>query len=88
MKPKKSNQPSALRTGEGISQEQIAERAHAIWRDRGQPGGQDLEHWLEAERELRNRGRSPGEGTGDEPSTDEVEADKRLDGLVQRPRGD
>lgn len=35
------------------SQEQIAALAYAIWLDRGQPCGCDVEHWLEAERQLR-----------------------------------
>lgn len=30
----------------------IREQAHAIWLERGQPDGQDLEHWMEAERRL------------------------------------
>ena len=30
----------------------IAERAKAIWRERGSPEGRDLEHWLEAEQQL------------------------------------
>ena len=33
--------------------EQVAALAYAIWLDRGQPAGRDLEHWLEAERQLR-----------------------------------
>lgn len=28
----------------------IREQAHAIWLERGRPEGQDLEHWMEAER--------------------------------------
>lgn len=35
------------------NQEQIAARARQIWNARGQPAGQDVEIWLEAERELR-----------------------------------
>lgn len=33
--------------------EQVAALAHALWIDRGQPEGRDLEHWFEAERQLR-----------------------------------
>lgn len=33
--------------------EQIARRAYEIFIERGQPDGQDLAHWLEAERQLR-----------------------------------
>jgi len=30
----------------------IAERAHALWKQAGEPHGRDVEHWLEAERAL------------------------------------
>jgi hypothetical protein len=36
--------------------EQIARRAYEIFMERGQPEGQDLAHWLEAERQLRAAG--------------------------------
>jgi hypothetical protein len=36
--------------------EQIARRAYEIFIERGQPAGQDLEHWLEAEKQLRAAG--------------------------------
>lgn len=32
--------------------EMIARRAHDIWASRGCPEGCDVEHWLEAEREI------------------------------------
>lgn len=38
-----------------ITNEQIAKRAFEIWNERGQPLGCDLDHWLEAERELIGR---------------------------------
>jgi len=38
------------------SHEQIARRAYEIFIERGQPAGQDLAHWLEAERQLRAMG--------------------------------
>jgi hypothetical protein len=38
------------------TQEQIARRAYEIFVERGQPAGRDLEHWLEAERQLRTAG--------------------------------
>lgn len=34
--------------------EQIAQRAYEIFVERGSPGGRDLDHWLEAEDELRS----------------------------------
>lgn len=67
------------------SQDQIAERARALWMQRGSPGGRDLEHWLDAERQLRDemnaRSRSGRPGRDD----DAVEAEKRLDGLIEQP---
>ena len=39
--------------GGTIPQEKIAARAYQIWQESGCPDGRDLEHWLQAERELR-----------------------------------
>ncbi len=44
------------------TQEQIGALANAIWMDRGCPEGRDMDHWLEAERQL-------GGGSGRLPST-------------------
>jgi hypothetical protein len=35
--------------------ERIAKRAYHIWMERGQPHGQDMEHWLMAEREMKGK---------------------------------
>jgi hypothetical protein len=35
----------------------IAERAYQIWEREGRPHGRDMDHWLQAERELK-----PGDG--------------------------
>ena len=32
--------------------DQLRNRAYQIWERKGRPQGRDLEHWLEAEREL------------------------------------
>jgi hypothetical protein len=37
-----------------ITHEQIAERAKAIWRDKGCPAGQDDANWREAEEQLKH----------------------------------
>jgi hypothetical protein len=37
--------------------EQITRRAYEIFIERGQPEGRDLDHWLEAERQLRSAGK-------------------------------
>jgi hypothetical protein len=36
------------------SQEAISARARKIWETAGNPDGADLDHWLRAEKELRN----------------------------------
>lgn len=35
-----------------LSHDQIAQRSFMIWEQEGRPHGQDLDHWLQAEREL------------------------------------
>jgi hypothetical protein len=40
-------------TPSSITHDEIALRAHAIWEQSGRPDGQETEHWLRAERELR-----------------------------------
>jgi len=37
-----------------LSESDIAAKAYAIWLAEGQPAGQAMKHWLEAERQLRN----------------------------------
>jgi hypothetical protein len=62
MKPNKSNRLSPESPSvppPPPTPEQIAALAHAIWIDRGCPTGRDLEHWLEAERQLRGEVRRP-----------------------------
>ena len=36
-----------------ITTERISIRAHAIWEEQGRPQGRELEHWLQAERQLK-----------------------------------
>jgi hypothetical protein len=36
-----------------IAHEQIAQRAHEIWVKQGCRDGQDQQHWLEAERQVK-----------------------------------
>jgi len=45
--------PSRATTKVQIRHEQIAQRAHEIWVSQGGRHGQDQEHWLEAEEQLR-----------------------------------
>lgn len=37
-----------------VTHEQIAERAYYLWQENGQAEGWDQDHWIEAERQLRN----------------------------------
>jgi hypothetical protein len=37
--------------------EMIARRAHEIWEEKGQPTGCEVEHWLQAEKELAKEAR-------------------------------
>jgi len=48
--------PGPMRTGSrpAITHEQIAERARAIWRQRGCPSGDDEKNWYEAEVQLQS----------------------------------
>jgi hypothetical protein len=39
--------------------DQLRSRAYQIWEREGRPQGRDLEHWLEAERELEAEERKP-----------------------------
>ena len=39
--------------------DQLRSRAYQIWEREGRPQGRDLEHWLEAERELEAEDRKP-----------------------------
>jgi hypothetical protein len=54
--------PEAGRTVQSVKpdREVIAERARALWRERGCPVGRDEEIWLAAERELSGVGASAG----------------------------
>lgn len=42
-----------LETAEGIPLEAIAQRAYELYVASGSQDGRDVEHWLEAERQLR-----------------------------------
>ena len=47
------NVASTLHVDENVSlEEQIAQRAHTLWYQRGRTHGSDLADWLQAEREI------------------------------------
>jgi len=56
-KPYKNNNRPAASSPELVLREQTEKRAHEIWLAAGCPHGEDLDHWLQAEREaLKGRG--------------------------------
>jgi len=67
-KPSKNNNGTgpAQATPELVSRAQIEKRAHEIWLAAGCPHGDDLGHWLQAEREAQ-KGRA-GEAGRERPS--------------------
>jgi hypothetical protein len=77
------------------TREQIAALAYAIWLDRGQPEGRDVDNWLEAERQLRGEVRRPlaaDDIPADNRSVDpdaalESPIERELDRITTRPEG-
>jgi hypothetical protein len=66
-KPHKNNDRPAKSSSDFVLRDQIEKRAHEIWLAAGCPHGNDLSHWLQAEREAP---KSFGEGfVGEQPST-------------------
>jgi hypothetical protein len=55
--------------------EAIRNRAYAIWFDEGQAGGRDIEHWLEAEKEID---REASSGAQKQVSKSKHEEEKQL----------
>jgi hypothetical protein len=45
----RQNQPQ---TRTDLSRDEVAQRAYQLWEAAGRPSGRDLEHWLQAEKEL------------------------------------
>jgi hypothetical protein len=91
MKTKKSSLSAPPPTPHSVAHEIIAQRAEAIWRERGSPVGCDVEHWLEAERQLYSNGsrvRDPMERSSADFAPDEENAlkdsvDKELDQMAE-----
>jgi len=55
-----------------VSHDQIAQRADALWHERGRPQGEDEAIWLEAESTLRGElSAKPVSGTASRPYIDE-----------------
>jgi hypothetical protein len=71
------------------SHEAIAARAKEIWSAEGNPDGRHLDHWLQAEKELRGEAEpansakeSPGRSNGDEALTAATGGSRRASGTV------
>jgi Protein of unknown function (DUF2934) len=52
-----------------ITHENIARRAHQIWEETGRVDGNETQHWLQAERELRAHHEPTGEAKADRGKT-------------------
>ena len=57
-----------MATQKNTSRDEIASRAYHIWEETGRPAGRDLEHWLQAERELTSAQAIDAEPAATEPS--------------------
>jgi len=68
--------------------EQIAALAHAIWEDRGQPEGRDLDNWLEAERQLKGDVRRPLAADDIPADANALDPDRALEGKIERELDD
>lgn len=83
MKPK--NTTTSQTATPQPTQEQITELARSLWLEEGKPEGRELQHWLEAERQLRAGGSGEPRAKASKNSAgetrDEIEADKRVDGM-------
>lgn len=66
------------------TREQIEALAHAIWVDRGRPEGRDLDHWLEAERQLNGEVRRPLAADEIPADASALEPDAAIEGKVER----
>jgi hypothetical protein len=94
MKTKKSSFSATPPAPNSVAHDIIAQRAEAIWRERGSPAGRDLDHWLEAERQLYNRKnprvrgaleRDPGEFAQDPENALKDRADQEIDEMDDPP---
>jgi hypothetical protein len=83
MNSKKNRMPSALPTRP--TREQVEALAHAIWLDRGRPVGRELEHWLEAERQLGAGSRLQAEGGLDPDTAGAAQIERELGQIVDPP---
>ena len=43
-----------------VTEDEIRQRANELWEQRGRPEGYESEFWLQAERELKDKGNTSG----------------------------
>ena len=56
--------PNEDQTRNSPTHEEIAQRAYQVFLERGQPEGHDLDHWLEAEAQLKETTTRPAKRAG------------------------
>jgi len=85
-KPVHANNVPTPSPRQPFSHDDIKRRAESLWRDRGQPSGQDDAIWLEAESQLLAEAESrPVSGTPSRPYVDEPATQLRSRTKVQDP---
>jgi len=60
--------------------DEISQRAYGLWQDQGRPDGNDLDHWLEAERQL---GTGTGPGTAKATFAEVAKAETAAESVVE-----
>ncbi len=87
MKSKKTSRSGAKAPSPSRSTptpEQIGALAHAIWIDRGRTEGMDIDHWLEAERQLKGDVRDPLAADELPASNQALDPDRALETDIDR----
>ena len=67
--------PAGSRSAQTFSSDEIAQRAYEIYEREGRKDGRDMDHWLQAERELRDeraRTRAATISQGDSRTSDQT----------------
>lgn len=85
-KPVHANNVPTPQPRQAYAHEEVKRRAEQVWRERGQPSGQDEAIWLEAESQLLAEAETkPVAGTPSRPYVDEPGTPVRTRTKVQDP---
>jgi hypothetical protein len=77
-----SSDKQAMRAAMSVMQASIiSERAYAIWERQGRPNGQALDHWLQAEAELKDA--APAHSPADQSPSAAAVADESPKAVVR-----